>query len=80
MAIFYSLPKDLRRNFRTGPSLTSSEEGRALVRQILQDPRPHTPHDDQIETVGKVLDGTDVLVLLPAGASKSAISVFSCSC
>jgi Lhr-like helicase len=51
----------------------SSEEGATLVRQLLQGLWPHTPRDHQLEAVTKALDGTDVLVLLPTGAGKTAI-------
>jgi len=51
----------------------SSEAGKDLVRQFLQDPWPHIPHDHQLEAVTKALDGTDVLAILPTGAGKTAI-------
>ncbi|KAF9645276.1 P-loop containing nucleoside triphosphate hydrolase protein [Thelephora ganbajun] len=51
----------------------SSEEGTVLVRQVLQDLWPHTPRDYQLEAVTKALDGTDILVILPTGAGKTAI-------
>ena len=51
----------------------SSEQGTALVHQILRDLWPHTPRDYQLEAVTKVLDGIDVLAVLPTGAGKTAI-------
>ena len=51
----------------------SSEEGVALVCQLLRDLWSHKPRDHQLEAVTKALDGTDVLVLLPTGAGKTAI-------
>ena len=53
----------------------SSKEGTALVRRLLQDLWPHTPRDHQLQAVTKALDGTDVLVLLPTGAGKTAILI-----
>ena len=53
--------------------LFSLEEGMELVCQILQDLWPHKPQDYQIEAVAKVLDGVDVLAILPTGADKTAI-------
>ena len=50
----------------------SSEEGIALVRQLILGPC-HTPHDYHLEAVMKALDDTDVLALLPIGAGKTAI-------
>ena len=74
--IFCPLSQDLRRNFGTAVSLTSPENGRALIRQMPQDLWPHTPYDDQVETAAKVLDGTDILVLLPTGIGKPAMWYF----
>ena len=51
----------------------SSEAGEELIREILRDRWPHTPRDYQIEAVAKLLDGTDVLAILPTGAGKTAI-------
>lgn len=53
----------------------SSKEGTALVCRLLQDLWPHTPRDHQLQAVTKALDGTDVLVLLPTGAGKTAILI-----
>ena len=58
---------------KTNVFLFSSEEGKDLVRQILRNPWPHTPRDYQIEAVAKLLDGIDVLAILPTGAGKTAI-------
>jgi replicative superfamily II helicase len=51
----------------------SSEEGRELIRRVLRDLWPHNPCDYQIEAVAKVLDGIDILAILPTGAGKTAI-------
>jgi len=51
----------------------SSEEGRDRICQVLQNLWPHTPRDHQIEAVAKLLDGIDVLAILPTGAGKTAI-------
>jgi len=51
----------------------SSEAGKSLVRQFLQDLWPHTPRNHQLEAVTKALDGTDVLAILPTGTGKTAI-------
>ena len=58
---------------RTNMFSFSSEEGVALVHQLLQDPWSHKLHDHQLKAVTKALDGTDVLVLLPTGVGKTAI-------
>jgi len=51
----------------------SSGDGVKLVREVLRDVWSHTPRDYQIEAVGKLLDGIDVLAILPTGAGKTAI-------
>ena len=55
--------------------LFSSETGKGLISEILLDLWPHTPRDYQIEAVAKLLDGIDVLAILPTGAGKTAILV-----
>ena len=50
----------------------SSEAGEELIRETLWDHWPHTPRDYQIEAVVKLLDGTDVLAILPTSAGKTA--------
>ena len=51
----------------------SSDAREKLVREVLQDLWLHTPRDHQIEAVGRLLDGVDVLTILPTGAGKTAI-------
>ena len=51
----------------------SSEEGVKVIREVLRGLWPHTPRDYQIEAVAKLLDGVDVLAILPTGAGKTAI-------
>ena len=51
----------------------SSEAGEQLIREVLRDLWPHTPRDYQVEAVSKLLDGVDVLAILPTGAGKTAI-------
>ena len=51
----------------------SSSVGEHLIREVLQDLWSHTPRDYQIEAVAKLLDGIDVLAILPTGAGKTAI-------
>ena len=53
----------------------SLEAGEAFVREVLQGVWSHTPRDHQIEAVVKLLDGIDVLAILPTGAGKTAISM-----
>ena len=51
----------------------SSQAGEELITGVLRDLWPHTPRDYQIEAVAKLLDGVDVLAILPTGAGKTAI-------
>lgn len=51
----------------------SSETGQELIHEVLRDLWPHVPRDHQIEAVAKLLDGIDVLAILPTGAGKTAI-------
>ena len=51
----------------------SSRAGEGLIHEALQDLWSHTPRDYQIEAVAKLLDGIDVLTILPTGAGKTAI-------
>ena len=44
-----------------------------LIREVIQGLWPHTPRNHQIEAVAKLLDGVDVLAILPTGAGKTAI-------
>lgn len=60
---------------QTKMSLFSSETGKGFLYEILQDLWSHTPRDYQIEAVAKLLDGIDVLAILPTGAGKTAILV-----
>ena len=62
---------------KSNPFSFSSEAGEELIREVLRDPWPHTPRDYQIEAVAKVLDGIDVLAILPTGAGKTAILTMS---
>jgi superfamily II DNA or RNA helicase len=49
----------------------STTEGRALVKSIVLPLVDFEPHDPQIEGVCKVLDGCDLLVILPTGYGKT---------
>ena len=51
----------------------SLEMGQELIHEVLQDLWPHMLRDHQIEAVAKVLDGIDVLAILPTGAGKTAV-------
>ena len=51
----------------------SSGAGLELIEEVLRDLWSHTPRDYQIEAVAKLLDGVDVLAILPTGAGKTAI-------
>ena len=62
---------DVTRN--RNPFSFSSGVGEELIREALQGPWSHTPRDYQIEAVAKLLDGSDVLAILPTGAGKTAI-------
>ena len=53
--------------------LFSSKEGKDLAHQILQGLWPYAPWDYWIEAVTKVLDGIDVLAILPTSAGKTVI-------
>ncbi|KAJ8463000.1 hypothetical protein ONZ51_g10537 [Trametes cubensis] len=53
------------------PFVFSTAEGRILVRRVLQKKLPYTPHDYQLEGVCKLLDGTDLVAVLPTGAGKT---------
>ena len=60
-------------NPTTNKLFFSSEAGGELLREVLRDLWPHTPRDYQIEAVARLLDGIDVLAILPTGAGKTAI-------
>lgn len=49
----------------------SSPEGYRLARTILQPSLPFDPHDYQLEGVCKILDGYDLLAVIPTGAGKT---------
>ncbi|PIL25360.1 hypothetical protein GSI_13250 [Ganoderma sinense ZZ0214-1] len=49
----------------------SSPEGYRLARTILRPSLPFDPHDYQLEGVCKVLDGYDLLAVIPTGAGKT---------
>jgi len=51
----------------------SSEAGEELIHEVLRDLWPHTLRDYQVEAVAKLLDGVDVLAILPTGTGKTAI-------
>ena len=53
----------------------SSKTGKDPVREIFQNLWPHTPRDYQIEAVANLLDGIDVLAILPTGSGKNAAPV-----
>ncbi|KAI0028053.1 P-loop containing nucleoside triphosphate hydrolase protein [Vararia minispora EC-137] len=53
--------------------LFSSPSGRKLVSEILKPVLPFVPHDDQLTCVCKLLDGVDVLAVLPTNAGKTGI-------
>ncbi|KAI0713538.1 P-loop containing nucleoside triphosphate hydrolase protein, partial [Earliella scabrosa] len=56
--------------------LFSSVEGYALVRGLLARHLSYTPHDYQLEGVCKVLDGSDLVAVLPTGAGKTGYFTF----
>lgn len=49
----------------------SSEAGHQLARDILTPLLPYEPHSYQIEGVCEVLDGLDLLAIIPTGAGKT---------
>ena len=51
--------------------LFSSAEGYSLVRHTLGSRLPYAPHDYQLEGVCKLLDGMDLVAVLPTGARKT---------
>ncbi|KAM5546219.1 hypothetical protein V8D89_000345 [Ganoderma adspersum] len=51
--------------------LFSSPAGFRLVREILSKHIPYQPHDWQLEGVCKMLDGKDLVAILPTGAGKT---------
>lgn len=51
--------------------LFSSPAGFRLVREILSKHIPYQPHDWQLEGVCKLLDGRDLVAILPTGAGKT---------
>ena len=58
------------------PSL-SNPEGFAVIRDGMQSLVGYDPHDYQIEAVARVVEGQDVLALLPTGAGKTGIFVMA---
>lgn len=54
-----------------GLFIFSSEAGQQPVRKILKPLLPYEPHDYQIEGVCKLLDGFDLLAIIPTGAGKT---------
>ena len=54
------------------PFLFSSQEGFAIVREVIAgSPLGYTPHDYQIEGVCKVLDGANLIAVLPTSGGKT---------
>ena len=51
----------------------SSDAREELIREVLHDLWLRTPRDHQIEAVGRLPDGIDVLTILPTGAGKTTI-------
>jgi len=49
----------------------SGEEGHRLCRDILKHKLPYEPYQVQVEGVCKVLDGVDLLAILPTGMGKT---------
>ena len=51
----------------------SSGVGRNSYGKFFETSGPHVPRDYQIEAAAKLLDGINVLAVLPTGAGKTAI-------
>ncbi|KAI0363007.1 P-loop containing nucleoside triphosphate hydrolase protein [Pilatotrama ljubarskyi] len=56
--------------------LFSSPAGFELVRSTIQPVVGYPPHDYQLEGVCKVLDGSDLVAILPTGAGKTSYYTF----
>ena len=56
----------------SSPFSFSSPEGFRLVRDTLVSALSFNPHDYQLEGVCKVLDGQDLVAVLPTGGGKTA--------
>ncbi|OSC96921.1 P-loop containing nucleoside triphosphate hydrolase protein, partial [Trametes coccinea BRFM310] len=57
------------------PFVFCSSEGQELVRNTVSKTLPYTPHDYQVNGVCKLLDGIDVVAVLPTGAGKTTYYV-----
>ena len=55
----------------------SNPEGFAVIRNGMRPLVGYDPHDYQIEAVARVVEGQDVLALLPTGAGKTGIFVMA---
>ncbi|KAJ2998525.1 hypothetical protein NUW54_g7020 [Trametes sanguinea] len=52
-----------------------SSEGQELVRKTVSSALPYVPHDHQVNGVCKLLDGLDMVAVLPTGAGKTTYYV-----
>ncbi|KAI9065080.1 P-loop containing nucleoside triphosphate hydrolase protein [Trametes sanguinea] len=57
------------------PFVFCSSEGQELVRKVVSDALPYVPHDHQVNGVCKLLDGIDVVAVLPTGSGKTTYYV-----
>ncbi|OJT13789.1 hypothetical protein TRAPUB_9636 [Trametes pubescens] len=53
------------------PFVFCSSEGRELVKNTIRTRLPYVPHDYQLNGVCKLLDGIDLVAVLPTGAGKT---------
>ncbi len=53
----------------------SCPDGYKLIRDTVRNLVPYTPHDYQLEGVCKLLDGSDLVAVLPTGAGKTGYYV-----
>ncbi|RDX45573.1 P-loop containing nucleoside triphosphate hydrolase protein [Lentinus brumalis] len=53
----------------------SSPDGYQLIRDIVRERLPYVPHDYQLDGVCKLLDGLDLVAVIPTGAGKTSYYV-----
>jgi len=49
----------------------ASEEGQNICRHLLLDLMPSDTHDFQLESIGRLLDGEDLLLVVATGSGKT---------